>query len=266
MSRIGDSTVGSIAVDIFNQNNCIARSHNTVAMPLEDDILSEVGDILAQTWTVRDGKVVPETENVSLAGGAVRLTATMLYADLADSTALAIYDRRVAARVFKSFLASCSRIIRDRGGYIRSFDGDRVMGVFVGDYKNTTAAKAALNINYVFQTIIKPKLVAKYEVFKNGTYTLGHCVGIDTSEVMVIRGGIVNNNDLVWVGSAPNVAAKLSGIRSTPYNSWITESVYNSLNDEAKLGPKREDMWEKRVNVPAIPGGVGYRSRWWWKP
>jgi len=235
-------------------------------MAIKDDISSDVTSILAQSWTIRDGLVVPETDDVNLAGGAVRLQATMLYADLVDSTTLAIYDRRVAARVFKSFLASCARIIRHRGGYVRSFDGDRVMGVFVGDYKNTSAAKAALNINYVFLNMIKSKLQAKYNVFKDGTYTLGHCVGVDTSEILVIRGGIAKNNDLVWVGSAPNVAAKLSGIRSAPYNSWITESVYKSLADEAKTGPNGEEMWEKRINVPAIPGGAGYRSSWTWEP
>jgi adenylate cyclase len=234
-------------------------------MALNDDITSEVNGILAQPWTVRDGTVVPDVESIALAGGAVRLDATMLYADLADSTSLAIYDRRVAARVFKSYLASTARIITARGGYVRSFDDDRVMGVFVGDYKNTSAAKAALHINYVFLEIIKPKLKSKYEVFKNETYKLGHCVGIDTSEVLVIRSGIKNNNDLVWVGSAPNVAAKLSGMRDDPYNSWISGSVYNALNEEAKTSNGKA-MWEKRINVSVIPGGVGYRSSWQWEP
>jgi adenylate cyclase len=181
-------------------------------MALKDDISAELNGILAQPWSIRDGLVVPEPADVVLAGGAVKLTATMLYADLVDSTAVAMYDRRVAARVYKSFLAASARIIRLRGGYVRSFDGDRIMGVFVGDSKNTSAAKAALHINYAFLNILKPKLEAKYDAFKNGTYKLGHCVGIDTSEILVIRGGMINNNDLVWVGSAPNVAAKLSGI------------------------------------------------------
>jgi class 3 adenylate cyclase len=235
-------------------------------MALADDLESEVDGILGQTWDIRDGYVVPETESVALAGGAVKLNATMLYADLADSTKIAIYDRRVAARLFKTFLTCCSRIIRYRDGYIRSFDGDRVMGVFVGDSKNTSAAKAALNINYAFLKIIKPKLEAKYEVFRNGTYKLGHCVGVDTSEVLVVRAGIVKNNDLVWVGSAPNVAAKLSSIRNDPYNSWITASVYDPMNREVKIHSDGRAMWESRINVSAVPGGKAYRSNWYWAP
>src|SRR5437016_4133112 len=118
-------------------------------MALKDDLSSDVDRILRQEWNVRDGQVVPKTEDVPLEGGAVKLTATMLYADLADSTDLAMnYDRRIAAKVFKSFLSCSSKIIRSVGGEIRSFDGDRVMGVFVGNNKNTAAAKCALKINH----------------------------------------------------------------------------------------------------------------------
>src|SRR5437879_12039181 len=98
-------------------------------MGLPETLASDVDNILAQEWSIRDGEVVPETEAVALAGGAVRLSATMLYADLADSTELAMNcDRRVAAKVFKSFLTCCSRVILERGGAIRSFDGDHVLG------------------------------------------------------------------------------------------------------------------------------------------
>lgn len=233
----------------------------------KEELSKEVDSILRQEWEIRDGQVVPETEGVVLAGGAVKLTATMLYADLADSTELAMqYDRRIAAKVFKCFLTCCSKIIRNRGGDIRSFDGDRVMAVFLGDNKNSSAAKCALNINYAFLNIIKPKLEAKYDTLKNGAYKLTHCVGADTSDVLVIRSGIRNNNDLVWVGRAPNVAAKLSAIRQSPYHSFITKEVYNSLSKESKYSPKGEPMWEER-SWSAITGvSTVYTSHWSWAP
>jgi class 3 adenylate cyclase len=108
------------------------------------------------------------------------------------------YDKRVAAKVFKSFLSCSSKLIRAEGSEIRSFDGDRVMGVFISGPKNTSAARCALKINYAFLKIIKPKLAAKYPSLATGSDKLAHCVGVDASEVLVVRGGVRNNNDLVW--------------------------------------------------------------------
>jgi len=233
---------------------------------MADELDSVVSNILGQVWDSRDGKAVPSTADVKFGGGAVRLEATMLYADLADSTELAMnQDRRVAAKVYKCFLACASRLVKAEGGYIRSFDGDRVMGVFVGDCKNTSATKCALKINYAFLNVITPKLLARYETLRSGSYQLAHCVGIDVSEVLVVRGGIRNDNDLLWVGQAPNVAAKLSAIRQSPYHTLITEAVYKRIADEAKYGPNNEEMWEAR-SWSTGPVATVYRSRWMWTP
>lgn len=84
---------------------------------------------------------------------------------------------------------------------------------------------------------------------------------------MVVRSGIRNNNDLVWVGRAPNVAAKLSGIRDG-YATYITKNVFDVLLDSSKYGGvARELMWESRIWSAGKPYGVEtvYRSNWTWK-
>ncbi|RYD39908.1 MAG: adenylate/guanylate cyclase domain-containing protein, partial [Verrucomicrobiaceae bacterium] len=168
-------------------------------MGLKTELESAVSGIISQTWNTRAGQVVPSTADIVLAGGAVKLTATMLYADLADSTLLAAtYDRRVAAKVYKCFLTCSSRLIKEHGGVIRSFDGDRVMGVFIGKTPNTNAAKCALKIKWAVENIVRPKLVSSYSTIKEGEYKLSHAVGIDTSEVLVVRGGVRSANDLLW--------------------------------------------------------------------
>jgi class 3 adenylate cyclase len=212
---------------------------------------------------------VPDTDDVALAGGSVKINATVLYADLADSTELAMFDRRVAAKVFKSYLMCATRLIRGLGGAVRSFDGDRVMGVFLGDSKNTNAAKCGLQVNYVFQNVIVPKLKARYDKLQDGSYKLAQTVGIDTSEVMVVRSGIRANNDLVWVGRAPNIAAKLSSIRENGYSTYITKAVFDRLADSSKyVGTQGALMWEGRTWNKGTPLGVGsvYRSNYWWMP
>lgn len=227
-----------------------------------------VDSILAQSWDERDGKVVPETEDVALAGGAVKLDATILYADMAKSTILAWkFDARTAARVMKSFLYCASRLITDNGGEIRSFDGDRVMGIFVEGTKNSNAAKTALHIKYAVDQIIKPKVEKRYPSLAAAGWVLAHGVGIDTSATYAVRAGMRGSNDLIWIGRAAGIGAKLSSIRETNYRSYITEDVYNRLLDPSKYkdaATKSGNMWEPMATKQY--GLTIYRSSYHWKP
>jgi class 3 adenylate cyclase len=238
-------------------------------MALLDDLKSETDKIVRGAWNRRDGTVVPETADLALGNEAVDLEATFLYADLHDSTRLATINQRVAAEVFKAYLMGTTRIIRALGGEIRSFDGDRVMGVFVEGAKNTNAAEAGLKINYFFSQVLTPSFNDFYKVsFPNGL-PLNQTVGIDTSKVMVVRSGIRNNNDLVWVGRAPNIAAKLSGIREAGYSTYITKTAFDVMVDSSKFGGNpKQLMWEARTWNDGDAFGVGqvHRSNWRWQP
>lgn len=238
-------------------------------MALLDDLQTETNKIVHGQWTRRDGTVIPTTADVALGNEAVDLEATFLYADLHDSTRLAINHQRIAAEVFKTYLMGTTRIIRALGGEIRSFDGDRVMGVFVEGAKNTNAAEAALKINYFFTHILSPAFDAFYKQSFPTGLQLNQTVGVDTSKVMVVRSGIRNNNDLVWVGRAPNIAAKLSALREPGYSTYITQYVFDVMTDNSKYQtPDGALMWENRTWSAGEQFGVStvYRSGWWWKP
>ncbi len=75
------------------------------------------------------------------------------------------------------------------------------MAVFIGNAKNSSAARAALKINFARLHIIHPALKAQYP---KTTYELKYVVGVDTSQLFVARTGIRGANDLVWVGRAAN--------------------------------------------------------------
>lgn len=237
-------------------------------MSLSDDITSDVQSIIDTLWSLRKGRVVPSTTDVALSGGAVELDATFLYADLASSSKMAKeLDRRVAAKIMKSFLATSCRLINTLGGTIQSFDGDRVMGVFVGDSKNSNAAKCALQINYVVKEVIKPRFEKKYESVRDASFYIRHGVGVDTGTVITVRAGARGSNDLIWIGRPPNLAAKLSDLRESPYHTFITASVYNMLNDSSKYGGQNdENMWESRTWEFLGENIRVYRSSWHWKP
>src|SRR5580658_1250578 len=113
-------------------------------MPLESELATSVDSILSAAWDLKSAQVIPESPDLGLGNAGKLLDATILYADLADSTELAIYNQEIAAEVYKAYLLGTTKIIKAQGGEIRSFDGDRVMGVFMGNFKNTSAAKAAL--------------------------------------------------------------------------------------------------------------------------
>ena len=234
---------------------------------MEGELADAVNAIIKEGWDLRNGQVIPETDDITLGNSGVKLEATVLYADLADSTELAIFDREIAAEVYKAYLVGTSRLIKAAGGEIRSFDGDRVMGVFIGNFKNTSAAKTALRINYFFTQVLQPAFQEFYKSLQTSSFRFAQSVGIDTGEIRVARAGVRNDNDLIWVGGVPNVAAKLSSIREQGYSTYITEPVFKKLHQSAKLYDG-QSMWERRTWQKGEPYGAGivYRSSWWIKP
>lgn len=238
-------------------------------MGLKDDISNQVSQIIQQSWDIRDGRVVPSNDDVALSGGGVRLQdATALYVDLAQSSKLATdFQQKTAGKVIRIFLSSMCRLISESGGTITSFDGDRVMGIFLGDSKNSNAAICALKMNYAMTKIIQPAINNYFTSVREAGFTISHSVGIDTSAILAVRAGIRGSNDLVWVGRAPNLAAKLCELREDYYRSYISEEVFSRLNEPAKYGgPQKTLMWDKR-NYQFLGENISiYSSSWIWEP
>jgi len=228
-------------------------------MALGDELRAEVRKIFREQWAVREGQKVPDVEDLKLGNDAVELDAAVLYADLAESTAMVdTYPWTFAAEIYKTYLHCASKIIRAEEGTITAFDGDRVMAVFIGKTKNTSAVRCALKIKYAVAEIVNPLLK---ETYPKSAFDVGHVVGIDTSKLRVARTGVWGANDLVWVGSAANHAAKLSSL--TRGYSYITKSVYDAMLDVAKF-TNGENMWEARTWT-AMNDETIYRSSWRWK-
>lgn len=228
-------------------------------MAFRADLEGEVKDIFETKWSLRDGTVVPSDDSVGLGNDGANIDATVLYADLADSTVLVdTFKKEFAAEIYKSFLRCAARIIRDNGGTITAYDGDRVMAVFVGGVKNSAATRTGLKINWAVKNIIQPAILAQYP---GATYALRHVVGIDTSKLLVARTGIRGANDLVWVGGAANRAAKLSSLNGSD-TTWITKAVYERLQPESKLC-NGVDMWTRKFWT-SMDGAEIYSSDYLW--
>jgi class 3 adenylate cyclase len=226
-------------------------------MSLSDDLKTDVAKIFKDSWDVTQGRVIPEPADVPFGNRGVEFDATVLYADLADSTGLVdIRKKEFAAEIYKTFLHCAGKIIRAENGVITAYDGDRIMAVFIGDSKNTSATRAGLKINYARTAIIDAAFIKQYGASDAKDYRVKHTVGIATSKVLVARTGVWGANDLVWVGSAANHAAKLTSL-SADYPVRVTKAVYDNLHSTLKL----PGMWES-MTWTDMGGQTIYRTSW----
>lgn len=236
--------------------------------PLERALRAAVNAVIAARWNLRLGRVVPTPDTVILGGGAVDLDCTILYADLARSSHLAsTFDRRIAAKAVKAFITCATRLVAFHRGTVVSFDGDRIMAVFVGDLKNTNAVTTALRLNYAVKNILAPRLTSEFAALRESGFVLRHGAGIDTGVTLAVRTGMRQVNDLVWIGRSPNLAARLSEIREASYATYITSAVYSKLPDRLKFdGAENEPVWERRTFKWRDESIYLYRSLWTQQP
>lgn len=226
-------------------------------MALLDELRADVSDTFtgSKNWSEQDATVVPTVADLTLSSNHAKhfKSATVLYADLDGSTDMVDnYKWWFSAQVYKAYLRCAGKIIRNEGGVITAYDGDRIMAVFIGVMKNTSAVRAALKINYAVNFIIQPIINAKHP---NDAFKLNQVVGIDTSELRAARIGVHRDNDLVWVGRAANYAAKLCNDASK--STWITSPVFDLMSTEVTthMGtPMWESkMWAAKPRAPGAP-------------
>lgn len=228
-------------------------------MGLKEDLIESVGKIFKEQWQTRDGQAVPDSDDLKLSNDAVQLDGVVLYSDMSASTELVEKKKsHFAAEIYKTYLHCAAKIITSEGGSITAYDGDRIMAVFIGNTKNTTAARTALKINYALIYIVNPAIKTQYA---DSTYELKHVVGIASSKLFIARTGIRGANDLVWVGQAANYAAKLCSLPST-HAIRITKEVYDMLSNDLKYDKNGKDMWESVTWEEAKK--TIYRSNYWW--
>ena len=230
-------------------------------MGLKDDLAAEVKSTFAAAWEEQIATSVPSAEDLRLNANHAKnlVTATVLYADLDGSTNMVDgYQWSFSAEVYKNYLRCAAAVIKSEGGTITAYDGDRVMAVFTGGSKNTSAVRAAMKINYAVVEIIRPALKAQYPT---STFNLNHVVGVDMSQLRTARIGVRGDNDLVWIGHAANHAAKLTGISEKPL--WITKAVFENMHNDVKFS-KGIAMWERRAWTKMNNAEI-YCSTYWWR-
>jgi class 3 adenylate cyclase len=199
-------------------------------MTVKDDLFAKVGEYARSQWApIPQGRVVPTEGALTHGNTGIHIDATVLYADIDGSTGMvdAMSDM-MAAEYYKAYLECSARLIKDNGGTITAYDGDRVMAIFMGDEQVVNAVTAALQINKAVQEIINPIFATVYEAHHR---ELQHNIGIDTSKILAAKIGVRLDNDIVWVGPAANYAAKLTSFENmdSKYQIRISEQAMQLL-------------------------------------
>lgn len=230
-------------------------------MSLIEDIKTTTDTFFNHDFTIAETTIVPSTDYSKLTFGNNGLSAELafLFIDIRKSSELhETYGEIGAAKIYQSFHDMNVRIINRRDGQVRSFDGDRIMGVFSGNRKNNNAVEAALNIRYAVSQVLNKKLPIGKKI------NIG--IGIDYGKVLITkvgRGRNDSNNDLVWVGKACNYASHMCN--ESQNKIYISPAVYNRLDDSNKIA-SGENMWEKVImtlkNQKLI---YTYRTTYYWE-
>lgn len=217
-------------------------------MSFKSELEGYLGELASEPFKHRYGQVVPNSSSVGPYDAVSLSDTAYLYCDMADSSSIVtLFDNETAARVLRVFLNAVCRVIKDRGGEIRSFDGDRVMAIFIGDSAADDAVDAALRINWAVLHPVQDALMKdrKYrDKFVETGWQVKQRTGIEVGWAYIVRGGVRDQNDLVSIGFPANTAAKLSDYKGGG-PTIITEEVWDKLKSGNCYSAKHdyEAMW-----------------------
>lgn len=231
-------------------------------MTIKEDLQDKVRQLVKTAWgDVPNAIAIPEESTLTFGNSGARLSVTVLYADLAGSTKMVDSMADIlAAEYYKAFLHCASQLIRRNGGNIQAYDGDRVMGVYVGDGQADNAVSTALELHYAVQAIINPAFAEQYNEYHR---PMKHTVGIDVGQALAVKVGVRSVGELTWVGPAANYAAKLNSFPGLDENfpTRITEAVLSKLaSHHSRFGSQNEPMWQGPYDAT---GRIHYRTNYW---
>lgn len=216
------------------------------------EIQDKVDAVLKEQFTQYDVDQIPDIENKPdsrLTHGNTGFLGdfTFLYVDMRGSSSFTDEHRlQSITKIYKAYHHCMVECIKEFGGNVRSFDGDRVLAVFAGSGKLNSAINCAMKMVGCRYDILQPKINA---ALSNDKFSLG--VGIATGKAMVSKAGVgynKNNRDLIWIGDPPNLGAKLSDEADSPNSIYICKTSFSKLRDENRYTTKngiKIDMWTK---------------------
>ncbi len=161
----------------------------------------------------------------------VRKTVTVLFCDIADSTALAErVDPESVRRVMSLYFDEMRRVIERHGGTVEKFIGDAVMAVFgVPRLHEDDALRAVRSAHQMGEALggVNEMLQSAWGI------TVEHRIGVNTGEVVA---GEARATERLVTGDAVNVAARLEQ-HARPGQVLLGEATYRLVRDAVAAEP-----------------------------
>lgn len=235
--------------------------------PSKSDLDAKVDALFAEPFAETAVSDVPDISDKRLTHGGTGLSGefTFLYTDMRGSSDLSdAHRRQTIAKIYKAFHHCMVETIKAKDGRVRSFDGDRVMGIFAGNRQTNNAVEAAKLMVGALMDVLCPRITARY---KNNSFEIG--IGIARGEALATKAGVgydQNNRDLVWIGDAPNLGAKLSDEAAAPVRILVCDTTFGRLADEKRWTTRngvKTDMWARQTITFKSSVRTVYGSHWY---
>lgn len=209
------------------------------------ELEDRINDYLDGDYEIVETDKIPSPEQVAFGKKAYKIKLTVLCIDLRKSTdLLKVHDKETCGKIHKSYLTIVSRIIKENGGEIRSFNGDSILSFWPADLKADleNAVRAAMIIKWALD-VRYTKNFEKYSKLDFG-------IGVDWGDVYIVRAGLPrndNNNDLVFLGMCVNFASAIANQAHGPHHIEISPKTYSNLSQDLIFGNDgsnvKRQMW-----------------------
>lgn len=218
-------------------------------MITKESIQKKSKEIHDTKFKFEPAKTVPTVATKQLTFGCTgwSFDATVLYIDMRHSTKLLDENRRnVVAKLHMAYYNAIVSIARDKGGEIRSFNGDSLLVFFLGNSveMTRTAVRCAFIMKYAITQIVNPAM--------SGYQDINFGIGVDYGNIIATKVGIGGDDttkDLIWLGDSVNRSTRLSDECKDPYHIGISSIVYARLDESLKTYNNnligKSDVWKQ---------------------
>ncbi len=213
-------------------------------MGFNEDLKNQVRDFLAGDYDVRNATSIPSIKDIGFGKKAIEIKMCSLAVDIRNSSKLMDeHKKQTCAKIHKSFLLICSKVIKEYGGKIRSFNGDGLLAFWYASDENINkAVEAAMVIKF----LVNEEYSSLFEQYSK----IDFGIGLDYGDVFIVRAGISrddDDNDLVFIGKCVNYSVAIADQAKGPKHVEISPEVYGKLDNRHKIGKNSEgntvSMW-----------------------